>query len=54
MMHPKNSHRREAFTSGNYVELHTEALASDYLAKMLTSNLKNEFAGRESAIRAQF
>ncbi len=54
MMHPKNSHRREAITSGQYVELTTEAIASDYLSKILTQNLKIEFAGRESAIRSQF
>jgi len=53
-MHPKNSHRREAVTAGTYVEITNEGFASDYLARMLSTNLKNEFASRETAIRVQF
>ena len=31
-----------------------EQTAGDYLSKMLTLNLRNELAGRESAIRLEF
>jgi hypothetical protein len=53
-MHPKNSHRRESIASKNYVEMITEQQASEYIAKILETNLKNEFATRETQLRGQF
>lgn len=53
-MHPKNHHRRDAIDSKTYIEIYSEEDATSYLTKVLTTNLRNEFSGRESQIRANF
>lgn len=50
-MEVKNAARREAVASKTYASIETNEDANKYLAKVLTRNLRNEFAGRESQIR---
>eukprot|EP00347_Sterkiella_histriomuscorum_P012111 403369855 len=52
IMQPKNHQRRDAIDSKHYMEIHNQEDATAYLTKILTSNLRNEFSGRESAVRA--
>ena len=53
VMHPKNSHRREAVASNQYVDFKSEDDAAQYFNKLLSTNLQFEFAGRETAIRSE-
>lgn len=52
-MHPKNHQRRESIENKNYLPILSQADAENFLSKMLGTNLKNEFSGRETAIRVR-
>ena len=42
MMHPKNHQRRESVANKTYIEIVSVDDSTQYLAKILTLNLKNE------------
>ena len=54
LMHPKNSHRREAVASKSYCLLRNNGEANAYLRMMLVNNFKMELSGRQSAIRDDY
>lgn len=53
MMHPKNHQRRESIDNKSYMPILSQEDAVNYLSKILGNNLKNEFSGRETAIRVR-
>ncbi|CDW75354.1 UNKNOWN [Stylonychia lemnae] len=53
-MNPKNHHRRESIQNKNYREILNTQDSQNYLRNILLSQLRNEFAGRESAIRSVY
>lgn len=52
VMHPKNAKRREAITSGEYVELKGIEDAKAYLSHLLENNLTTQLMGIESECRS--
>jgi len=53
LLHPKNSHRREAIESHSYVAIMNLEQARTVLTQILSTNMKNELAGRETAVRTE-
>lgn len=47
-MHPKNHQRREGVTSKVYVQINNKQDATTYLSKVLSFNLRNEIASKET------
>lgn len=48
VMQPKNHQRRDAISSKAYIEIKNKQDAVTYLSKLLTSNLRNEIASKET------
>jgi hypothetical protein len=53
LQHPKNHHRREAIAAKTYMEILTPEAGQAFLSRLLSTNLRNELASRETQIRTE-